>query len=190
MSSNSQVVIQRVRVLRRWIVALVCFGLFCVGPALGQRQPPPKKMSPEKMVLEAKTYVEKMEKVANDGNILVTEAREEQNIQKLSCLNDTLTAIKGLLRLSEQNFSLMKNRIRKSRKVEHEFVKISIAHTKVRELDGRLRSCSGPTDSGQVDGRPFITVQKDTDLPTEDPLEGLSEIYLNLERPPSASPFF
>jgi hypothetical protein len=171
-------------------VALVSFGLVFVGPALGQRQPPPKKIAPDQMVLKAQGYVDEMEKVADEGNVLLAEAREEQNIQKLSCLNDTLTAVKGLLRLSEQNFSLMKSHIRKRRKVEHEFVKISIAYTKVRELDGRLRSCSGPTDSGQIDGRPFITVQKDTDLPTEDPLEGLSEIYLNFERPPSASPFF
>ena len=176
--------------IRHWVVVMVCFGFLCVGPAFSQRQPPAEKLNPQAMLTKATEYVSAMEKVENDGNVLLVEAREEQNIQKLSCLNDTLTAIKGLLRLSEQDLAVMQKRIRGSGSIEHAFVKISIAHTKVRELDGRLRGCSGPTDSGQVDGRPFITVQKDVDLPKEDPLEGLSDIYVNLERPPSASPFF
>jgi len=176
---------------RKWIVGLLVGALLCLGPALAQ-QMPPKNLSPEEMLPQATSYVKKMEAVEADGNALLTEARAERNIQKLSCLNDTLTAIKGLLRLSDQNLRLLSKHAKANRadQAEHEYVKIWIAYTKVRELDGRLRACGGPSDSGSIDGRPFIDRIKDPDLPTEDPLAGFSDVIINVERPPLSSPYF
>ena len=70
------------------------------------------------------------------------------------------------------------------------FVKLSIAHNKIKELDGRVQSCGGPANSGRIDGRPDIDRIKDADLPTEDPVESLNDFRADLDRPPSASPFF
>jgi len=174
------------------LVVLVVFGFVLLLTPVFAQQMPPKKMSLDEMVPQASSYLEKMETVEADGNTLLTEARSERNIQKLSCLNDTLTAIKGLLRLSDQNLRLLKKHVKAARadQAEHEYVKIWIAFTKVRELDGRIRACGGPSDSGSIDGRPFIDRIKDPDLPTEDPLAGFSDVYVDIQRPPSASPYF
>ncbi len=176
---------------RKRLVVLLVGVVLCLAPAVAQ-QMPPKNLSPEEMLPQATNYVKKMEAVEADGNALLTEARAERNIQKLSCLNDTLTAIKGLLRLSDQNLRLLTKHVNSSRadQAEHEYVKIWIAYTKVRELDGRLRACGGPSDSGSIDGRPFIDRIKDPDLPTEDPLAGFSDVVINVERPPLSSPYF
>ncbi len=176
---------------RKWIAVALLGFVLCLTPAVAQ-QMPPKNLSPDEMLPQATDYVKKMEAVEADGNALLTEARAERNIQKLSCLNDTLTAIKGLLRLSDQNLRLLTKHVKAGRadQAEHEYVKIWIAYTKVRELDGRLRACGGPSDSGSIDGRPFIDRIKDPDLPTEDPLAGFSDVIINVERPPLSSPYF
>ena len=113
-------------------------------------------------------------------------------MQKLNCVNEALSAIKGLMRLSEQNFMTLQEAVAKndSRATEHEYVKLTIAHNKIKELDGRLQSCGGPASSGRIDGRPDIDRIKDPDLPTEDPVESLTGFRADLDRPPSASPFF
>ena len=110
----------------------------------------------------------------------------------LNGINEALSAIKGLLRLAEQNLVLLKEHVANAQlqKAEHEFVKISIAYNKIKELDARVRSLARPSTGGSVDGRPVIELIKDSDLPKEDIVQVLTDIWVDLGRPPSASPFF
>jgi hypothetical protein len=175
------------------IGALIALAvLLCSVPAMSQRNRPPMKLTAKQQVEKANKMLTEMRNVLTNALDILKQAREQQDIQKLNGINEALSAIKGLLRLSEQNFVALQTAIANSdsRGAEHEFVKISIAYAKIRELDGRVRSLSRPSAGGTVDGRPIIERILDSDLPTEDPVEGLKDIQVNTDRPPSASPFF
>jgi len=173
-----------------WIVAVV---LMFAGSSLAQNKTPPAagKMSPKQQLTDAKRMMTEMKQTLSDGFTMLQEARESQDVSRLNSLNEALSAIKGLLRLSEQNFILLQEAVAKGdkTKAEHEYVKISIAYNKIRELDARLRSHMGTAEGGEVDGKPIIDTIKDKDLPIENPSDSLDDIDVDVGRPPSASPF-
>jgi hypothetical protein len=166
--------------------------MLTASSAMAQRTQPAIKLSPQQQLKKATKNMQAMKKVLTGAFETLKEARSEQDMQKLNCINEALSAIKGLMRLSEQNFVMLQEAVARSdaRTAEHEFVKISIAHNKIGDLDGQVRSCGGPSSGGTVDGRPIIEILKDRDLPEEDPAEGLKIIQVDVDRPPSASPFF
>lgn len=167
--------------------------LFAYSLSTAQQKPPSKsKLTPNEQLKKGSKQMEEMKATLARGFEQLRDARQEQNIQKLNCVNEALSAIKGLMRLSEQNYVMLQEAAAKkdARTAEHEFVKLSIAHNKIKELDGRVQSCGGPANSGRIDGRPDIDRIKDADLPTEDPVESLNDFRADLDRPPSASPFF
>lgn len=176
-----------------WVAILAMLvALLVTGPALSQRTESPMKLSPKQQLTKARKMLGEMRNVLDSAMDILKEAREQQDIQKLRGINEALSAIKGLLRLSEQNFYTLQRAVAESNTniAEREFVKISIAYTKIKELDGRVRSLVRPSAGGSVDGRPVIETILDPDLPTEDPVEGLKDIQVDVDRPPSASPFF
>jgi hypothetical protein len=183
--------ISKLRHLPRGMGALVAVTFFMtlIAPGTVDAQ---KRLPMSKKLTRSDQYVSEMREVLKKGIKIKAEAGDEQNVKKLNCVNDVLFPIKGLVRVAESNLVLMHEAVAKKnqRDAQHEFVKITIAHSKVMELDGRIRSCGSPTSTGQFDGRPIITRIKDPDLPTEDPLAGLYETIVNIGRPPSASPFF
>ncbi len=178
---------------RRAILISALLGIAFTGPAFSQRSDnAPVQLTGEQKVKKAKKMLKEMHSILTYALQVHKEASEKQDVQKLNGVNEALSAIKGLLRLSEQSFVLLQESVAKNnaRTAEHEFVKISIAYTKLKDLYGRVRSLTRPTAGGSVDGRPVIERILDPDLPTEDPLEGLKDIQVDIQRPPSASPFF
>ncbi len=151
-----------------------------------------EKVSNEEKPEKSRRAIDKMRGALTKVIKYLEEAREQRDVLKLNCVNEALSAIKGLMRLSEQHFMSLQEAVAKNnaRTAEHEYVKLDIAHKKIGELDGRLRSCGGPASSGRIDGRPEIVRIKDPDLPEEDPVENLNEFRVDIGRPPSASPFF
>ncbi len=141
---------------------------------------------------QAKAMIEKMHKMVKEGFEELQDARSASNINRVNCVNEALTAMKGLLRLAEGNYlSMQEAAARKDAKqVEHEFIKVTIAYNKTDELNGQLQGCGGPSTDGAIDGKPYIEKNIDSDLPTVDPTEGLKDLPPQLETPPSASPFF
>ena len=141
---------------------------------------------------QAKVMVEKMHKMVRSGFEELQDARSAANVSRVNCVNEALTAMKGLLRLAEGNFLAMQEA--SSRKdasgVEHEFIKVTIAYNKTDELNGQLQGCGGPATDGAIDGRPYIEKNIETDLPNVDPTEGLKDLPPSLENTVSASPFF
>ena len=141
---------------------------------------------------QAKVMIEKMHRMVKTGFEELQDARAASNVSRVNCVNEALTAMKGLLRLAEGNFLSMQEAA--SRKdasgVEHEFIKITIAYNKTDELNGQLQGCGGPATDGAIDGQPYIEKNIDTDLPDVDPTEGLKDLPPSLENTVSASPFF
>lgn len=182
--------------MRREYIAMAigtaCLALAAVvGAADGKAKKPDPANIPSQSQ-QAKANVERMHRMVADGFKELEEARKAQNINRVNCVNDALTAMKGLLRLAESNRLAMQEAA--SRKdaagVEHEYVKISIAFNKTEELYGQLQGCGGPSSEPIIDGRPYIEKSIDPDMVEIDPTKGLKDLPPELNDPPSASPFY
>ena len=181
--------------MHRELVA-IGIGIACLIAAAGvSAQAGDQKLTVDdipRMMSQGKSYTDRMQKMVSDGFTELEEARKQQNVGRVNCVNDALTAIKGLLRLAEGNYLGMQEAAARKDPdgVEHEFVKVSIAFNKTEELNGQLQGCGGPDTGSAIDGRPYIQKEIDPDLPSVDPTSGLSDIKASLETPPSMSPFF
>lgn len=151
-----------------------------------------KKMSDQELLDKAENYIKEMNRIVKVGFDLLKNARDEKDIQRINCINESLSVVKNLIRVSEQNAVNLQDRIVRGERsgAEHEFVKISIAFGKVEELEGEMKSCGGPTAEGIFEGKPVIEKIFDLDLPVEDPAIPIEEVPLVVGIPPSASPFY
>lgn len=165
-------------------------GAAVVAQGAGEKKPSVDNIAGQTQ--QAKANVERMHKMVSEGFKELEEARKAQNISRVNCVNDALTAMKGLLRLAESNFLALQEAASRNDAggVEHEYVKVSIAFNKTEELYGQLQGCGGPSTDGAIDGKPYIEKVVDPDTPEIDPTVGLDEIPQNQDLPPSASPFF
>lgn len=147
------------------------------------------EMMAQQMGENAEQQVAQMSEMLKAAFKQLEEARGTQDLSRVTCISDALTPMKGLLKLAERNKVALQEAVARTDrdKAEHEAIKISIAATKLGELDAQVRSCGGPDSEGTVDGRPIIEKVLDKDLPTEDPTEDFKDVDVLLARPVSAS---
>jgi len=149
-------------------------------------------MSVEEMARKGDRLVEEMDRAVKDVLASLTQAVAENDFARINCVNQTLTMMKGLLRLSGQNaISLREAVASKDRAAaEHEYVKLHIAGTRILSLRDQARACGGPGGDTLFLGRPVVQRQFSEDLPQADVAEGLQEVAIDLTAPPSASPYY
>ncbi len=96
----------------------------------------------------------------------VEEARNAKDVVKLNCVNEKLTQIKGLLRMSEQaDIALHEAIANRDPGSEAELAKIAIARTKVETLRGAAEQCIGQV-AYMVDEKTNVEVEQPSNLPT------------------------
>ena len=146
-------------------------------------------ISVAEMTRQAGIQVREMDGVIQAAFDSLEDARGDEDLQRISCINDALTAMKGLLRLAEENMLSLRESAARADKaaVEFEYIKVGIASDKFVELDAQVRSCGGPAMDGSIDGRPVIDRIFSDDLPEADPIDSFKETEVLIERPPSAS---
>jgi len=151
-----------------------------------------KAMSLEEMQGKGTQYLEDMRKLVDNVLDGLKEARASGDPQAVKCVNNALTTIKGLLRLSEQNgIGLRENVIANDRtRTQHEFVKLTIARNKMIELHAQAKGCGGPDAEMMFEGDVVVEKLFDDDLPFEVVRAGLDLPIMVLDMPPSSSPFF
>jgi hypothetical protein len=119
------------------------------------------------------------------GNL--EEARRTKDVVKLNCVNEKLTQIKGLLRISEQADVALQEAVskRETTSGEHEYTKVMIAQQKVSQLHTEAEKCIGQL-AFRVDENMSVEVEVPTDLPGGDPTRPapVEDIII---RPPPAS---
>lgn len=115
------------------------------------------------------------------------EARSTRDVVKLNCVNEKLTQIKGLLRISEQADVTMQEGIAKGEKAsaDHEYTKVSIARQKVEQLRAEAEECIGQL-AFRTDENMVVEVEEPEGLP-DDPTDPKRPPDL-VSRPPPASP--
>jgi hypothetical protein len=112
----------------------------------------------EKQTRSEKALAEERDAMRRVTEILST-ARQSKDIVQLNCVNEKLTQIKGLLRISEDASSRMYDAIGAGTKdvIDHEFTKIAVAHQKCLTLRAEAEQCVG--EFSVYTGETEITVE-------------------------------
>ncbi len=135
----------------------------------------------------AREHVNRMREILSQTLGHLEDAREERDVIKLNCVNEKLTAIKGLLKISEQaDVALQEALARRNAEVaQHEFEKIAIAANKCEQLFAESEACVGELAvySGDTQVEVEVEGEPPVDLYEELPVTEL------VTRPPAASPY-
>jgi hypothetical protein len=116
------------------------------------------------------------------------EARNTKDVVKLNCVNEKLTQVKGLLRISEQSDVALQEAVAKKDETtaDHEYTKVSIAQSKVETLRSEAEQCIGQL-AFRTDENLTVDVLVPSDLPGGDPTNPPSPTPASIS-PPPASP--
>jgi hypothetical protein len=112
----------------------------------------------------------RMKAVLKDVLNKLEEARNTKDVVKLNCVNEKLTQVKGLLRISEQSDVSLQESIAKRERAtsEHEFTKVIIARQKVEQLRAEAEECIGQL-AFRTDENLSVEVEVPDNLPQNDP---------------------
>lgn len=131
-------------------------------------------MSIDDMQTSADTMVQNMEAQLATSFKLLEEALAGTDADAINVRNEAITAMKGLVKLSEENYMTLQQKSAEGDRagVEHEYVKISIAQAKVTELFAQVRTAGGidmDIEAANVEKTLDIegTLPLDTDTPAQ-----------------------
>ena len=116
------------------------------------------------------------------------EARNTKDVVKLNCVNEKLTQVKGLLRISEQSDVALQEAVAKKDEpaADHEYTKVTIAGSKSEQLRTEAEQCIGQL-AFRTDENLSVEVLVPSDLPGGDPTNPPSPAAATV-CPPPASP--
>ncbi|MBK8010992.1 MAG: hypothetical protein IPK13_06550 [Deltaproteobacteria bacterium] len=122
----------------------------------------------EKRVMVEKSLGEQRDALAR-VTVLLREATDRKDMVQRNCVDDKLTSIKGLLRISEEASVKMYEAIADNVEdlINHEFTKISVAHQRTKRLRAEAEQCVG--ESSVYSGDTDVEVEVDPDLAQDDP---------------------
>ncbi len=123
---------------------------------------------------------------------MLGDAREANDVQRINCLSDYLTTMKGLARLADQNLQTLRERVaaRDRTAAEHEYVKVMIARNKVLQMYSQAKGCGGVAQETIFEGEPLVEQVFDRELPLGSGSDNLGIPMISVEPPPSASPYY
>ena len=176
------------------LAAVLLLGAGLVRAAQAPAKPPTTTLERAADVPDAeklsrsRDYVSRMRSVLTEVLGRLEEARATKDVVKLNCVNEKLTQVKGLLRISEQSDVALQEAVAKrdTTAAEHEYSKVSIAKTKVDQLRGEAEQCIGQL-AFRTDENLTVEVEVPSGLPTEDPTNPPPP-QPPTSRPPPASP--
>lgn len=163
------------------------------APAAAPQFSPPAAVEPASQVPNPEKIRRSAEALTRMRDILkdvlgkLEEARNTRDVVKLNCVNEKLTQIKGLLRISEQADVAMQEAIAKgeTQGAEHEYTKVTIARQKVEQMRTEAEECIGQL-AFRTDENLLVEVEEPVGLP-EDPTVAPT-MPPATSRPPPASP--
>ncbi len=189
--------------MRKLIAGIVITGALIAGSigfaADGDKAPTTNlqdedlaQLTIDDMVDRASTCVRRMENQLSKSFKMLEESIADGDVAATTARNEAITAMKGLVKLSEQNLLTLQQKAaeRDRKRVEHEYVKITIACRKVGEFYAQVRSATGiPIDLELTDVERRLVFEGR--LPVVESLTTLYAEPANLPAPPvHASPYF
>lgn len=126
------------------------------------------KLSSRQMVDRSEDHIDEMRDMLKDVLGILQEARSEKDVVKLNCVNESLTQVKGLLRVSEQSsISLQEAVVKKEDSgARHEYTKIIIARSRIQQLRAQAEECIGQL-AFVIDEDTVVVVDIPEDLPDD-----------------------
>lgn len=102
-------------------------------------------LPPAELVARSNVHLTRMREVLKTVFKYLEDAREKRDVIKLNCVNEKLTAIKGLLKVSEQaDVSMQEALARRDEEAgRYEYDKVSIARGRVDSLLSESEACVG-----------------------------------------------
>jgi len=145
------------------------------------------RLTPRQMVDRSERYIDEMRKLLKEVLKILANARQEKDVVKLNCVNEKVTQVKGLLRVSEQSSINLQEDVAKQEidDARHEYLKVAIAREKVQQLRAYAEQCIGQL-AFVVDENTVVKVEVPENLPQEQPQ--VPSIPPVVVRPPPASP--
>lgn len=167
--------------------------LLVAGLAAAQGASPPSFQKASEVPTEEKLErssraVRAMREVLREVLEKLEEARRTKDVVKLNCVNEKLTQIKGLLRISESADVALQEAVsrQESTASDHEYTKVMIANQKVTQLRAETEECIGQL-AFRTDENLLVEVEEPRDLPGGDPTNPPPPDDITV-RPPPASP--
>ncbi len=180
----------------RWIIV----GTVVAAATLVFAQNAPPSPAPAQAIEASKVPDTEKLKVSSDSVAVMRvalrdvlqkleEARNTKDVVKLTCVNEKLTQVKGLLRISEQSDVALQEAVarRESQSADHEFTKVTIARSKVDQLRAEAEQCMGQL-AFRADENATIEVETPDNLTKGDQSIVVSARRTVDSRPPPASP--
>lgn len=165
-----------------------CFGLAFFGAlSLGAQE---KEMSDQARLRAVGKSLDSMRGTLNAAVSRLDSARKGKDIIKLNCVNEKLTAINGLVKISEEAEVALKEAIAKrdAEGKQHEFTKVLLADKRVAQLRLEVEGCVG--EMSKFTGNTDIVVVTDENVRGDDadvaPYQPAFEA-LNSDRPPAVT---
>lgn len=123
----------------------------------------------EEKLERAAAEIEAMKEALRQALERLQDAREKKDIIQINCVNEKLSAIKGLLKIAEQaEVSLREAAVRKDEDlVLHEYTKISIAAARVENFRVEVEGCVG--ELSQYTGQTVVEASIDPEIRSDDP---------------------
>lgn len=136
---------------------------------------------------ESQKHLARMKEILSKVLKHLEEARDEKDIVKLNCVNEKLTNVKGLLKISEDGDVKMQEALarRSPDEAAHEYEKIAIARAKVEQLFAESEACVGELAVYAGDTQIEMVVEGE---PTDDLSDNIPTVEI-ITRPPAASPY-
>ena len=182
----------RPSVLQLTVVALLLLGTGAARAAQAPARPATTERAADvpdaEKLSRSRDAVGRMRSVLTEVLGRLEEARATKDVVKLNCVNEKLTQVKGLLRISEQSDVALQEAVSKkdTTAAEHEYSKVSIAKGKVEQLRGEAEQCIGQL-AFRTDENLTVEVEVPSGLPSEDPTNPPPP-QPPTSRPPPASP--
>lgn len=183
----------RVTILRPRILAAVL--LLGATPLVAQTDAPPAPAGGEEALFQPKNeevpvarfqqtadeYLVEMRAALTKGLDILREAREDMDALRLQCVNDKITAMKGILRISEDaNISLQEAlATRATERARYEFNKIRTSRNKMAEMLSAAQNCVGA--EATYTGGSDLTVEVDPSVIAQDPYYGDPDFFFTPE---------
>ena len=150
-----------------------------------------KKQSIKDLLSKAENTVNGMQRMLKESFSLLEKSISEKRPEEVTMRREAITAMKGLVRLSEDGLVALQQYAaeRDRERVEHEYVKIVIASSKIGELYAQVQSVGGVFDLEVADVDQKVdyvgSLPADPVLPTQ-----FQEPAVMPDPPVSASPYF
>ncbi len=148
-----------------------------------------EKLSGKEKLARAERYISSMKEILKKGFDALAEARSEKDVVKMTCVNEKLTAQKGLLKVIEQAYIQLQDAVAKgdAASSNHEFTKVLIGYQKMRGLGVEVESCAG--EALRYAGETKVVVEVSEDIAAGDPTVASEERPVLDTHPEAASPF-